>query len=188
MIVPGPGVGRTHHRVSAGGKIGGTWAAPRPSTSSSRTIKLSLLSRMASTVANAPELISRSTVPAEGRVDCIQVGEPCTRAATGAGKRGIQRVAESSEPVLHGCGLPPLEIVTEHVVAAGRKVAEDLQAVAAPGSCAEGSTVRYCQRQCRLRRNRRQQIAGGVQQVYRSGKSPLTALTLTVPASVRLRL
>src|ERR1017187_7774560 len=44
------------------------WATLRPSTSSSRTIRLSWLSRMARMVSNIPESISRSTVPAEGSV------------------------------------------------------------------------------------------------------------------------
>ena len=98
-------------------------ATLKPLTSSSRTIRLSLLSRM------RQDGIERRGIDLEfhgagrGQGECVEVGHPQAGTATGVGEGAIQLIAKLKRAGSAGLRIAGLEGVLERVVAAGGQVA-----------------------------------------------------------------
>ena len=105
-------------------------AAVRPSTSSLRTIRLSLLSRIARTVANRPRVELEVHGSGRRQRERVEVGEAEAGAATGAGKRARLTHRPIERAGAQGCGLPACNRNGAHS-RRRKEVAEDLQPVIA---------------------------------------------------------
>ena len=97
----------------------------------------------------------------------------------------IQLIAKIERARLTWLRIAGLEIVTERVVAAGRKVAEDLQAVAARRELrAQARLVRWTRASVPPPpESNARRLPAASNRLIVAAKSPLAALTLTVPAS-----
>ena len=99
-------------------------AALKPLTSSSRTIRLSLRSRIARTVSNDVESISSSSVPAAGKVNVYRSDRPRLVRQLAVGEGAVQLIAQVERSGRAGLRIAGLERVLETRNCRRRQVAE----------------------------------------------------------------